>query len=67
MERMAYRVAGVPTYRRNRGVQIIATVEQQLIDKMGKREYGRLMDGISRIVHDCRRPDCARCQLAKEA
>ncbi len=41
------------------------TVAEYLIGKMGKREFGQLMDGIGRIVHVCNRPDCARCDLAR--
>ena len=41
------------------------TVAEYLIGKMGKREFGQLMDGIGRIVHVCNLPDCARCELAR--
>lgn len=40
-------------------------VSEYLQGKMGKREFGKLLDRIAKITHDCRRPDCVRCDLAR--
>lgn len=40
-------------------------VAEYLIGKMGKQEFGKLLDDIAKIVHDCGRPDCPRCDAAR--